>query len=283
MSRRARRLLRGLAALPALATLAAPPALGQGAPMIPFIGPADHAQIARRYFPGAPQKALAVTEAGGWGAAVDLPDLDEARRAALAGCQRSNRRHPCIIAYENDTAVLDANYRPETVQRLALDLLRGARPAQAHYAGEERASGLAPVAERRRGVLHAPTPLAVPGARTLTTPALVAMINTGAPVLVNVLDWSEGAFAIPGTKWIPGLGAPALEAAQAAAVLAAAQPDKAAPLVFYCLSWECWLSYNAALVALELGYRNVYWYRGGIQAWNEAGLPVVRTRLFGRP
>ena len=43
---------------------------------------------------------------------------------------------------------------------------------------------------------------------------------------------------------------------------------------------ECWLSYNAALTATDLGYTNLYWYRGGISAWNQARLPVVRTKLL---
>jgi PQQ-dependent catabolism-associated CXXCW motif protein len=63
-------------------------------------------------------------------------------------------------------------------------------------------------------------------------------------------------------------------------ILAEAAPDKNAPLVVYCLSSECWLSYNATLTASELGYKNLYWYRGGISAWNQAKLPVVRTKLL---
>jgi rhodanese-related sulfurtransferase len=40
------------------------------------------------------------------------------------------------------------------------------------------------------------------------------------------------------------------------------------------------LSYNATLTAHDLGFKNLYWYRGGISAWNQARLPVVRTKLF---
>lgn len=34
------------------------------------------------------------------------------------------------------------------------------------------------------------------------------------------------------------------------------------------------MSYNAALRAINLGYRNVLWYRGGIEAWQAAGQPL---------
>ena len=44
--------------------------------------------------------------------------------------------------------------------------------------------------------------------------------------------------------------------------------------------WECGLLYNAAMTAASLGYNNVYWYRGGMHAWNQARLPVVRSKLL---
>src|SRR5690606_24704522 len=50
--------------------------------------------------------------------------------------------------------------------------------------------------------------------------------------------------------------------------------NRETPLVFYCLNTHCWMSYNAALRAIELKYTNVLWYRGGIEAWQRAGLPV---------
>ncbi len=50
--------------------------------------------------------------------------------------------------------------------------------------------------------------------------------------------------------------------------------DQSRPLVFYCAGNHCWMSYNAALRAINLGYRNVIWYRGGLNAWTQAGLPT---------
>ena len=50
--------------------------------------------------------------------------------------------------------------------------------------------------------------------------------------------------------------------------------DMSKMLVFYCGGPQCWGSYNASLRAIRMGYRNVHWYRGGLQAWQEAGLPV---------
>jgi rhodanese-related sulfurtransferase len=36
------------------------------------------------------------------------------------------------------------------------------------------------------------------------------------------------------------------------------------------------MSYNAALRAINLGYRNVLWYRGGVEAWKAGGNQVQR-------
>jgi len=51
--------------------------------------------------------------------------------------------------------------------------------------------------------------------------------------------------------------------------------DKSHPVVFFCASRMCWLAHNATLRALDLGYTNVYWYRGGRDSWQAAGLPMV--------
>jgi PQQ-dependent catabolism-associated CXXCW motif protein len=56
----------------------------------------------------------------------------------------------------------------------------------------------------------------------------------------------------------------------AAAIDKLVEGDKSRPLVFLCFNAECWLSYNAALHAVEAGYKDVIWYRGGTEAWRAA-------------
>ena len=53
--------------------------------------------------------------------------------------------------------------------------------------------------------------------------------------------------------------------------------DSSYPIVLYCSDPQCWLSYNGALRVIAAGYNNVYWYRGGIRAWEMAGLNVYPT------
>lgn len=56
--------------------------------------------------------------------------------------------------------------------------------------------------------------------------------------------------------------------------------DKSKPIIFLCISFECWLSYNASLYAVEAGYKDVIWYRGGTNAWGGASLDRATPELI---
>jgi rhodanese-related sulfurtransferase len=49
-------------------------------------------------------------------------------------------------------------------------------------------------------------------------------------------------------------------------------------LIFFCFGPRCWLSYNAALRATRLGYTDVRWYRGGLEAWGAGGGALTELR-----
>lgn len=52
------------------------------------------------------------------------------------------------------------------------------------------------------------------------------------------------------------------------------------PLVFYCHHHHCWLSYNAALRAIKLGYTNVMWYRWGERGCLFDSFPLEEVKVF---
>ncbi len=54
----------------------------------------------------------------------------------------------------------------------------------------------------------------------------------------------------------------------------AAFPDKTAAIVVYCGGLYCPLSAPAVSELLSWGYEHVYYYREGMPAWENAGLPV---------
>ena len=49
--------------------------------------------------------------------------------------------------------------------------------------------------------------------------------------------------------------------------------DLSAPIVVFCVNSERFTGYNLALRLVALGYTQVYWYRGGVEAWQVNGLP----------
>ena len=154
-------------------------------------------------------------------------------------------------------------------------------------ADEDADFGVAPTRALRLADHAAPTPRELPGARTIRTPQLRAWLERDAParpLLIDVVGGS-GHETIPGALWLPGTGRGSsfsddLQAWFGRTLETLTLRNRARPLVFFCAGTHCWLSYNAALRATALGYREVYWYRGGIEAWIDAGGDLVPARLL---
>jgi PQQ-dependent catabolism-associated CXXCW motif protein len=152
------------------------------------------------------------------------------------------------------------------------------------FADEERDWGVSPTRDIRQPPYSAPTPRQVPGAEAISTAELQAMLTAlPAPLLVDVAS-GDGHVTLRGAYWLPGAGRgnhyiDPLQAQLAGYLEQLSLGDKSRPLVFFCVNAQCWLSYNASLRAVALGYGRVYWYRGGIEAWREAGLPLGKVSL----
>jgi PQQ-dependent catabolism-associated CXXCW motif protein len=159
---------------------------------------------------------------------------------------------------------------------------QGAKPGA--FGNEDRDWGVAPTAQLRTRGYHGPTPRQIPGGKVVTTGELSAMRDRNpAPFLIDVLGGNVHR-TIAGAFWMIGAGAgdmsPEEEKRFAAAIAGFAGGDKSRPLVFFCVDAECWLSYNAALRAIALGYTHVMWYRGGIAAWRQSGSPMAQSDPF---
>ena len=134
---------------------------------------------------------------------------------------------------------------------------------------------------------RSPTPATVDGARTVDTATLQRLLDgPEQPVLIDVFrrPWLHGQFAsdephqnIPGSLWLANVGEGRLESRWsdyfAHYLKQASGGDRDRALVFYCKS-DCWLSWNASKRAAALGYTRLYWYRDGVDAWQQAGLPL---------
>jgi len=145
-------------------------------------------------------------------------------------------------------------------------------PLQQLVQMEMQELGVAPQSTLKNDNLGGPTPTSIPGGRVITTPDLLQLLNNpqgGAVVLdvlgsqqqlpnaVNAVDASAGGSYGDNTQ---------RQFENQLERLTGGRKDT--PVVLYCSSINCWMSYNAALRAINAGYTNVFWYRGGLEAWN---------------
>jgi PQQ-dependent catabolism-associated CXXCW motif protein len=156
------------------------------------------------------------------------------------------------------------------------------------YAEELTDFGVPPQGELKVNV-GSPTPLTIPGGRRVTTSEVFRLLDTEA-ILIDVLrDNSGGHLTLPGAIYMPGAGDAGnfrdhIQRRLASVLSQLTFKNANRPLVFYCEGARCWESYNAALRTMQLGYRNVMWYRGGLRSWKEANLkmqPAAAVHEFG--
>jgi PQQ-dependent catabolism-associated CXXCW motif protein len=146
--------------------------------------------------------------------------------------------------------------------------------------GEREDFGVPATAQLHDDPLHGPTPVSILGGQVITTQGLAELLRGGErPVLL--LDVLGGAETIQGAQHAVPAAAPGSFDDQTQQQFGqyleqATGGDRQHVIALYCLSPQCWMSYNAALRAIHLGYTNVLWYRGGIESWKQAGLPVQR-------
>lgn len=142
------------------------------------------------------------------------------------------------------------------------------------------------------GPVNAPVPLSLSGGTVVQSARqLRTLLGRSGTVVVDVSNaprrpesLAPGApwlplphRAIPGSLWIPDVGLGAIPVSVddffRQRLAAATNEHLARPLIVYCHK-SCWLSWNAAKRAISYGYRNVYWYRDGIEGWKAAGYPT---------
>ena len=124
------------------------------------------------------------------------------------------------------------------------------------------------------------TPLTIPGGKVITTSDLATAIRSGIDFLLIDALKDDHFETIAGAERIPDAGSAgnfndATQRSLGRQLSSLSDGDFDYDIVFFCQGAECWKSYNASLRAINLGYRSVFWYRGGIASWKEAGLPMA--------
>jgi adenylate cyclase len=120
-----------------------------------------------------------------------------------------------------------------------------------------------------------PTPTTVPGAHTIRTPDLAALIKRRNPLILDTVPWGE---SIPGAigLWGAGIGGSVSDEFQHRLrnkMLELMGDIRDRPIVTVGWNAERFQGRNLALRLVALGYTAVSWYRGGREAWEVASLP----------
>jgi adenylate cyclase len=131
------------------------------------------------------------------------------------------------------------------------------------------------------GVLHSQldglTPTTAPGVRTIRTTDLAAFLAEARPLVIDASYYMWG-LSIPGAVGLDnvGLGGSFADAAQdhlRRKMHELTGGDLNRPIIAVGWNSGSFRGRNLALRLVSLGYTNVYWYRGGREAWEVAGRP----------
>jgi len=233
------------------------------------------------YLSALQNKALAL----GWGKTgygvrwgVDEPG--QAMMRALYNCNHAkNNPKLCRLVAVNDHELLPLYDEAETQSAAWLDTLKAPTPALIQAERDEPGTS-APSRLRTGNHVTGMTPKTLEGIQRWDTDALVqALRRNERPVVIDAATFGP---VIPSALNLINSGLAFEDSQQESAyaerfrhMLLAAAPNLDQAVVFYCASSESWLSVNAAMRARQVGYTQVIWYRGGIHAWMQAGLPTV--------
>ncbi len=123
------------------------------------------------------------------------------------------------------------------------------------------------------------TPTSLPGAKVITVAEAKTHIAKGMAVYDVRLAEEFDTAHIPGAISVPYKETSAKEVGfdpvDDQFALNKLPKDKNTPFMMYCDGTICWKSYKSALMAVQGGWKNVYWFRGGFPEWKDSGLSVV--------
>nr|WP_315485762.1 rhodanese-like domain-containing protein [uncultured Undibacterium sp.] len=220
------------------------------------------------------KKAFAVSSNGAYGFSGKQSSNDTALRIALKNCQ-NRAAIPCRISHLNDE-MFDPKY--QNYANASRNALAKLNAEGNQYKIIESMDWHIPTPTQLRSVedgVHFPTPLHLNGINTLQTDALVEKIKSDNLLLIDARYISGNPDpSLPNAYLFDFAGVAYSDEARDKKISLAIDkmmqkiaPDKAQPIAVFCTSVECWLSVNTVMRLQNLGYTNLFWYRGGIQAW----------------
>jgi len=134
------------------------------------------------------------------------------------------------------------------------------------------------------GPMQGETPMALAGAQVVDAEAVATLKQRGA-LLLDVAQspikpenmapdalWRPIHMSIPGAVWLAGAGSgdssPVFQSRFDERLAGLTGGGKEKPIVVFCHP-QCWGSWNAAKRLVMRGYAHVYWFRDGVEGWQE--------------
>src|SRR6218665_2811887 len=237
-----------------------------------------------QYVKAPANKAFAVTRDGQKFVAIAGVDAADAAAPAVSAPCLSTPGVPCRLWMVNDQELYSRYAESAHLSSAAVAKLPPALAGKRFGEEEVEPQVEEPASLRAGNDIHGPTPLSGPaGSKVIHTDELVALYKSDRRLVVLDVLQSKALQRkmLPKANWIYGAGWEQAEVnANISRLLAptmrALAPRKDTPIVTYCSNRDCWLSWNAALRLVQAGYKNVYWYRGGIEAWRAPELPLIQ-------
>src|SRR5215469_5326244 len=127
------------------------------------------------------------------------------------------------------------------------------------------------------------TPTTAPGVTTIGTERLVAMLEHEKPLVIDTMSWTwyrsiAGAVGLDFSGDVHGSFTDEVQKRLDRKLHELTGGDVAKPIVAMSFNGARPDGYNLALRIRHAGYTNVYWYRGGREAWEVAGKPEAEMR-----
>ena len=201
--------------------------------------------------------------------------MDEARRAM----SEAKRIWPFWTIRGFSPEDLTSEARVVQVKRFQEGLrLAGARD----HADEDADFGVSPNSKLRADP-YGYTATTVPGARTIRTTELVHLLAEWKPIILDFGELSWGR-SIPGAIALRDVGvggsfSDRTEDRLRLKMRELTKEELSLPIVAVGWNSEDFRGCNLALRLVALGYTQVYWYRGGREAWEVNGLPETDLAL----
>jgi rhodanese-related sulfurtransferase len=127
------------------------------------------------------------------------------------------------------------------------------------------------LAGERSGAAEFVSPEKIPGAITIDAEQLIELVTKHPDAVV--IDSRLGTDRADG--YIEG-SVNLVDTRTNCESLAGLIPRPGTPVIFYCNGERCERSGRAVRIAVGCGYRQVYWFRGGIEEWRSKEYPLIQ-------